>query len=135
MIDKQIASIKLLKLRQQEKLELELTKTKQHIVTVNNLIQSLEDQREDNQQHKSSYITSFYGNLRKITKFASNVFYELESEMAKFNITHNDIEQEIADKIEELETLQQQTEQLQQELKKIIVKLEKYQFISDSLII
>ncbi len=133
-MNKQIIDIQRLKHRQQEQLEAKLGKVKQEISSVNNKISTLHNNKDINQQDKLIHIDSFYKNLRKAPKFGANVFYQLETDIAKFNTKHYDIENEIADKAEELRDLETQVEKLQKELKNIIVKLEKYQFIHDSLV-
>ncbi|MDQ5921304.1 MAG: hypothetical protein QG673_1362 [Pseudomonadota bacterium] len=132
-MDKQIEPIKRLKKHQQDRLELEIGKLKQLAVEIQNNINTLHDDREINQQNKVEYIKSFYRRLKEAAAFRSNVFYELEIETSKFNLRDSEIEEEIDENIDELEQVELESQRLQQELRGVIVKLEKYKFIQDDL--
>lgn len=124
-----------LKKKQQSRIEVEIVKKNNYITAIHEEINSLKNAKDDNLNQKKMYIKSFYSNLKNCSKFNSNSLLELELEAAKYVIKDQELEGHIESKIEALRRAEQQRYELHVQLKQVIVKLEKYNFILDSIAI
>lgn len=121
-----------LKEKQQSQMEVEIVKKNNQINAIHEELNSLKQRKDDNFNQRKVYVKTFYSNLKTCTKFDASNLLELEIEAAKYVIKDQELESHIDSKIEELQKVEQQRHELRAELKQIITRLEKYNFILDS---
>lgn len=127
---KYIDALKKLKLKRQQTLQIELfelnTKREEKIQQ----IKKIECEITNNRIAKQNHTKNFYKNLGK-TIVSERAFMDLEYNLAKYDLDYQDIIKSRDQEVKVLNGIDQEIEILNQEIKKLIISQEKYQYISE----
>ena len=133
-ISKNLSQLSRLKTKQRQKIEQELARLKEKKQALDNEVANITYLMDNNRTTKLSDSKLFYTKIT-IDKFDTNDIRNFEIKQNKFETEYNGLNEQKVTLQQSIKDNLSQQEETRQKIKKLHVKLEKYEFISNQSVI